>query len=120
MSAGELLATGYEDDDLRVFPIQVHPSTVTLSIQGRNNSEPFRNIDQSISVSVRTTRRTPGIVCRRTVIAFTGTVPPGYTGAPIEVVWLRRDRYRDITVGGTGTWNGFPVIVVAKHGESAS
>lgn len=120
MSSGVTLEARYRARQSRVFRILIQPETLDLVIGGRRNSNPGLAVNQPISVSGSTRRRNIGLSPRRVVVKFTGTVPAGYSGDPLDVTWLNYVNFDRILVGERGEYLGEEVVLLAKHGESYS
>jgi len=115
MSAGRFTTSRYEADyDDLIHPIRVQPETLALTIATVANAPPAGAVTNRIRAKVGKGKREIGLGARMVTVAFTGTVPDGYSGDPIRLPVLSR-ALADVIVGGaTGTYLGAPIVVVGE------
>lgn len=117
MSAGAFIKSKYAADNGDVYRIRIQPETAALVLNAVTNTAPAGAVDQEITARARGSRRKFGVTARKVSLEFTGALPDGYEGDPVEVPILTKTVFDGITTGQTGTYLGSPVAVISKTNE---
>lgn len=120
MSAGAFTSSKYEANSGNVYKIKVQPETITATIATVANAAPTGAIDQEVSATASSGRRSVGMNARTVALAFTGTIPTGYKGTPVRIPVLTQATFAAWTATPdlTGTYLGSDVRVVGSSTES--
>lgn len=117
MSAGTFQYSRYERNDGAIQRIRIQPETLGLTIATVANDPPTAAIDTAATVYARGSRRRFGVTARKISVLFTGTLPDGYSGDPVEVPILTPAFFNTITAGATGTYLTVPIEVLSVTAE---
>lgn len=123
MSAGPFLDAFYESDALDIHNIRIQPETASLVINGVTNTIPAGPADNSQQVKVSAARNSFGVKARKVRFEMTSdttTNPIITAGNILELPWLQRDTFIDVTRPGkqTGTYQGGNIRVVGGTPET--
>lgn len=117
MSAGPNVKSRYKADNGDVYRCRVQPETLALTLNAVANAATADPVDQEVTARMRGSRRQFGITARKVSLEFTGVLPTGYSGDPVEVPIMQKTVFDGITTGQTGTYLGADVAVISKTNE---
>ena len=117
MSSGSFISSKYESNASNIYGCRVQPETVALVLNAVTNDPPAGAVNQEVSARMTGSRRQFGVTARKVTLRFTGTVPDGYSGDPVECPIMQNSVFNGITVLQTGTYLGAPVEVISKTSE---
>lgn len=118
MSAGSFLRGIYEQDNGVKRLCRLQPETAACVLNGATNVIPAGPATGNGSVKLRGSRRQYGVYARRATLAFTGTLPEGYSGDNVVVPILTPATFNSFSVGNSGFYLGSPITILSKTGES--
>jgi hypothetical protein len=119
MSSGPFTRTFYTTDNANVVRIRVQPETLALTIEAVANDPPAGPAAAGFpSAQVSQSNRALGINARKVNMVYAPAATGDLPGLPVNLPWMDPTTFDAIPLGGTGTYNGEPIEVVSKSGES--
>jgi len=118
MSAGAFEAGRYESRSGGIFACRAQPESRQLSLGNQPNGYPVAAVDQEFPIRLRVGKRSRGLIPRTVTVRFTGDVPEGYLEGGTHVVPVFDPQVWDgytAVANRTGTYLGFPVIMVGQY-----
>lgn len=117
MSAGNFIRSSYQARNGTIYPCRIQPETASLTIGSVANDPPAGPIDGSITARMRGSRRRFGVTARKVSLEFTGALPDGYSGDPVDVPVLSPGVFDGYNPGAAGTYLGQAVVLISKTAE---
>ena len=120
MSAGELLRTFYQLDTGNgggIVRARVQPETVAASIATTPNDGATGPATVPITAKASGGNSEFGVNMRSVTLAWTGTVPTGYSGDPVSIPVLQESTFAAWALGASGTYLGQSVEVIGRSPE---
>ena len=120
MSAGEFTRTFYELDTGNgggIVRARVQPETIAASIATTANAGATGPATVPITAKASGGNSEFGVNMRSVTLAWTGTVPDGYSGDPVVIPVLQEATFAAWVVGATGTYLGQAVEVIGRSPE---
>jgi len=100
------------------YAISIQPETQLLVFDGRSNPDAGNDFTGRSIIVTNASRKARRPTCRSVTFRFTGAVPVGYKpNSVIRLPWLRPEGFDQLSAGKTGTYQGFPVVVVGRREE---
>lgn len=115
MSSGKFTTSKYEADyAANIHPIRIQEETLALKVGTVTNTAPAGAVNNPIRAKVGKGNREAGLGPRLVSVAFTGTIPEGYTGDAIRLPVLTKALAAACSEGATGEYLGSPIKVVGS------
>lgn len=118
MSSGPFTDSKYAADDGTVYGIKIQPETISLTINGQENTPPTGAVTGDVLARVTGSRRGYGVFAR---VGRIRIVAPGTSGLAagrtITLPLLNGDIYDEMKKPNQGTYNTATVAVVGRSAE---
>lgn len=118
MSAGEFNTDAkYETRGGGIHRIRVQPETLAAEFNSVVNAVPAGAVNRETSARARGSRKALGVTARKVSVQFTGALPAGYSGDPVEIPVMTPATFDGILPGQAGTYLSVPIAVISKTPE---
>lgn len=119
MSTGAFINSKYADNDGNVLSIRLQPETLTLSINGTDNTEPAPEVNSPRGVSASGKQSILFTTARRVGIRITGGTAPFAVGTVHYVPVLTAANYQAMVSprAQTGTYQSQACVVIGGSPE---